>query len=121
MAWRRPAWTTALYTLLWVLLLALLPWWLGFPALLALAAVVLFLQHRLAPRHARLIRHALRWGLPGGLLALQHALGGDAFAWGAALLGALAGFTRLAGTRARADRAVGRHHRTAVAGLAGSG
>src|SRR5574337_108099 len=104
MAWRRPAWTTALYTLLWVLLLVLLPWWLGFPALLALAAVVLFLQHRLAPRHARLIRHALRWGLPGGLLALQHALGGDAFAWGAALLGALAGFTLLAGLEAWLDR-----------------
>jgi len=93
-----------LYTLLWVLLLALLPWWLGLPALLALAAAVALLAHRLAPGHAALIRRALRWGLPGWLFALQHALGGDAFAWGAALLGALAGYTLLAGLEAWLDR-----------------
>ncbi|HXD38647.1 MAG TPA: hypothetical protein VN624_18470 [Rhodanobacter sp.] len=104
MAWRRPAWMIVLYTLLWVLLLALLPWWLGLPALLALAAAVALLAHRLAPGHAALIRRALRWGLPGWLFALQHALGGDAFAWGAALLGALAGYTLLAGLEAWLDR-----------------
>lgn len=104
MAWRRPAWATALYTVLWVALLALLPWWLGLPALLGLAAAVLLLQRRLEPAHAGLIRHALRWGLPGWLLALQHALGGDALAWGAALLGALAGYTLLAGLEAWLDR-----------------
>lgn len=91
-------------TALWVLLLALLPWWLGLPALLALAAAVLLLQQRLAAPHAALIRHALRWGLPGGLFALQLALGGDAFAWGAALLGALVGYTLLAGLEAWLDR-----------------
>lgn len=101
---QRPAWTTVLYTILWAALLALLPWWLGLPALLALAAAVTLLQHRLSPRHATMIRRALRWGLPGWLLALQHALGGDAFAWGAALLGALAGYTLLAGLEAWLDR-----------------
>jgi hypothetical protein len=92
------------YTALWVLLLALLPWWLGLPALLALAAAVTLLQHRLAAPHAELIRRALRWGLPGWLFALQRALGGDAFAWGAALLGALVGYTLLAGLEAWLDR-----------------
>ncbi len=95
---------TVLYTLLWVLGLALLPWWLGLPALLALAAAVLLLQQRLEAAHAGLIRYALRWGLPGWLIALQHALGGDALAWGAALLGALAGYTLLAGLEAWLDR-----------------
>lgn len=88
----------------WVLLLALLPWWLGLPLLLALAAVVILLQQRLAARHAGLIRRALRWGLPGWLFSLQRTLGGDAFAWGAALLGALVGYTLLAGLEAWLDR-----------------
>lgn len=104
MAWRRPAWMTVLYTSWWVVALALLPWWLGLPALLALAAAVALLQARLQPSHAQLIRHALRWGLPGWLIALQRALGGDVFAWGAALLGALAGYTLLAGLEAWLDR-----------------
>ncbi len=104
MAWRRPAWMTVWYTLSWVLLLALLPWWLGLPMLLALAAAVWLLQHRLAPHHATLVRHALRWGLPGWLIALQHVLGGGVLAWGAALLGALAGYTLLAGLEAWLDR-----------------
>jgi len=88
----------------WLALLALLPWWLGLPLLLALAAVVTLLQYRLAREHAALIRRALRWGLPGVLFALQRALGGDAFAWGAALLGALTGYTLLAGLEAWLDR-----------------
>ncbi len=104
MAWRNPAWMTVLYTLLWALGLALLPWWLGLPALLALAAAVALLQQRLEARHIGLVRHALRWGLPGWLIALQRALGGDALAWGAALLGALAGYTLLAGLEAWLDR-----------------
>lgn len=84
--------------------LAFLPWWLGLPVLLALAAVVGLLEHRLTEAHARLIRRALRWGLPGLLFALQRRLGGDVFAWGAALLGALAGYTLLAGLEAWLDR-----------------
>lgn len=104
MARRRPAWMFVGYAALWVLLLALLPWWLGLPILLALAAAVLLLQQRLSAPHAGLIRHALRWGLPGWLFALQRALGSDAFAWGAALLGALVGYTLLAGLEAWLDR-----------------
>ena len=115
MARRRPAWTSAWYTLLWVVLLALLPWWLGLPALLAMAAAVLLLQHRLEASHAGLIRHALRWGLPGWLLALQRALGGDALAWGTALLGALAGYTLLSGLEAWLDRDLRRALATAAA------
>jgi len=101
---RWPGWNIVLPALAWLVLLALLPWWLGLPLLLALAAAVLLLQHRLAGEHAVLIRRAMRWGLPGVVLALQRALGGDAFAWGAASLGALAGFTLLAGLEAWLDR-----------------
>ncbi len=105
MARRRwPAWHAVLPRGVWLVVLALLPWWLGLPLLLSLAAVVTLLQHRLADEHAALIRHALRWGLPGVLFALQRTLGGDAFAWGAALLGALAGYTLLAGLEAWLDR-----------------
>ncbi|KRE85460.1 hypothetical protein ASG75_07665 [Rhodanobacter sp. Soil772] len=107
MAWRR-WWRGVLARAIWLALLALLPWWLGLPLLLALAAVVALLQHRLAVAHAALIRRALRWGLPGVLFALQQALGGDVFAWGAALLGALAGYTLLAGLEAWLDRALRR-------------
>ena len=88
----------------WLGLLALLPWWLGLPVLLALAALALLLEHHPNPAHVALIRRALRWGLPGMLLALQRSLGGDVFAWGAALLGALAGYTMLAGLEAWLDR-----------------
>ena len=35
MARRRPVWMIAGCTALWIVLLALLPWWLGLPALLA--------------------------------------------------------------------------------------
>ncbi len=101
---RWPGWYIVLPALAWMVALALLPWWLGLPLLFALVAVVLLLQHRLAGEHAALIRRGLRWGLPGVLFALQRALGGDAFAWGAALLGALAGYTLLAGLEAWLDR-----------------
>lgn len=102
---RWPGWNIVLPTLAWMAMLALLPWWLGLPLLFALAAAVLLLQLRLAGEHAALIRRGLRWGLSGVLFALQRALGGDAFAWGAALLGALAGYTLLAGLEAWLDRA----------------
>lgn len=97
-------WSALLPMLAWLVLLALLPWWLGLPLLLAQAAVLPLLQHRLAATHASLLRRGLRWGLPGVLLAVQRALGGDAFAWGAALLGALAGYTLLVGLEAWLDR-----------------
>lgn len=80
-----------------------MPWWLGLPLLLSLAAAAVLWQQRLAATHASLLRHALRWGLPGLLLSLQRFLGGMlgvAFA----LLGALAGYTLLAGLDAWLDR-----------------
>jgi hypothetical protein len=99
-----PRWKALLLAAAWTALLALLPWWLGLPLLLALAAAVLLLQYRLAVEHARLIRRSLRWGLPGVLFALQRALGGTVIAWGVALLGALVGYTLLAGLEAWLDR-----------------
>ncbi|KRE88680.1 hypothetical protein ASG87_08865 [Frateuria sp. Soil773] len=88
----------------WLVLLALLPWWLGLPLLLAIAAILLVSAERLGS-HAAMLRRGLRWGLAAALFALQRALGGDAFAWGAALLGGLAGYTLLAGLEAWLDRA----------------
>lgn len=87
-----------------MILLAVLPWWFALPVLLALAAAAGLLEHRLTEAHANMIRRALRWGLPGLLFALQRSLGGTVFGWGAALLGALAGYTLLAGLEAWLDR-----------------
>lgn len=105
----RPRW---LYGLLWLAWLALVPWWLGLPLLLAIVAALLIPTPRLTAQ-APMLRQALRWGLPGMLLALQRGLGGNALAWAVALLGALAGFTLLAGLEAWLDR--GRHRAGAIA------
>lgn len=99
----RPVWMDWLATAAWLAILASTPWWLGLPLLLSLAAAGLLLQQRLAARHATLIRHALRWGLPGLLLSLQRLFGG-ALGVAFALLGALAGYTLLAGMDAWLDR-----------------
>ena len=101
--WRPPEWQAVLPMLAWLAALALLPWWLGLPLLLALAAALL-LQLHWPVEHATLLRRALRWGLPGVMFALQRALGGGPFGLGAALLGALAGYTLLAGLEAWLDR-----------------
>jgi hypothetical protein len=101
--WRLPEWHAVLPMLAWLAALALLPWWLGLPLLLALAAALL-LQLHWPVEHARLLRRALRWGLPGVMFALQRALGGGPFGLGAALLGALAGYTLIAGLEAWLDR-----------------
>jgi hypothetical protein len=101
--WRAAAWLT---------LLAIVPWWLGLPLLLAIVVALLIPTPRLTSQ-LPMLRRALRWGLPGMLLSLQRELGGDALAWGAALLGALAGFTLLAGLEAWLDR--GQHRPGAVA------
>lgn len=90
--------------LAWLVLVALLPWWLGLPLLIALAGVALLLQARLHAAELRRLRRALRWGLPGFLLALVVALGADVLAWVMALVAALAGFTLLAGMDAWLDR-----------------
>jgi hypothetical protein len=76
----------------WTCVVAWLPWWMGLPlVLLAVVGAVLF--DRRIVHYAELCRRALRWGLPGLLFAVQRALGGDLIAWGAALLGALVGFS----------------------------
>ena len=96
----RAGWACALA---WLLALAVLPWWLGAPLLLAIGTGLLVAPDRLHG-HARLLRLSLRWGLPGVSFAVQRALGGDAFAWAMAWLGALVGYTLLAGLEAWLDR-----------------
>lgn len=88
----------------WLVLLAWLPWWLGLPMLLSLAAVALALQTRLDVANLQWIRRALRWGFPGLLAAIVRTLGGDVLAWVVALVAALAGFTLLAGLESWLDR-----------------
>lgn len=88
----------------WLVLVAALPWWLGLPLLIALAGVAMLLQTRLHAAELLLFRRALRWGLPGFLLAVLYALGGDVLAWVMTLVAALAGFTLIAGIEAWLDR-----------------
>ncbi|HEX5306764.1 MAG TPA: hypothetical protein VFW82_11830 [Dyella sp.] len=89
---------------LWLVALALLPWWLGLPLLLGLAGALLVGAERLQP-FTPTLRLALRWGLPGVVLALKRWLGGDALAWTIAAVAALVGFTLLAGLESWLDRA----------------
>lgn len=91
-AWRR--WPGRLPALAWLLLLAVLPWWLDLPLLAACTLALLWRGGPLAV-HASLLRLALRWGLPGLLLAVLRAFGADALAWLLTLLAALAGFSLL--------------------------
>ena len=56
---------------LWLVVLALLPWWLGLPLLLGIAAALLTGAERLHAFHGTL-RLALRWGVPGVALALAR-------------------------------------------------
>ncbi|HEX8778810.1 MAG TPA: hypothetical protein VF738_11905 [Rhodanobacter sp.] len=90
----RRRWLTWLPALAWLLLLAVLPWWLDLPLLLACAPALLW---RNGPLQAQepLLRCALRWGLPGLLLAILRAFRADALAWLLTLLAALAGFSLL--------------------------
>lgn len=92
---------------LWIGAFALPPWWLGLPLLLALAFGTALWATR---RHewALWCRRGLKWGLPGWLFALQRALGGDLLAWGAALLGALVGFSLVALLESLLDHRVSR-------------
>jgi hypothetical protein len=99
MRWRRQ-----IAFALWLVALALLPWWLGLPLLLGIAAALLVGAERLQP-FASMLRLALRWGLPGVVLALKRWLGGDALAWTIAAVAALVGFTLLAGLESWLDRA----------------
>lgn len=103
----------ALAVAAWIGLFAFPPWWLGLPFLLALVLGATLLAHR----HHELalwFRRGLKWGLPGWLLALQRALGGDVVAWGAALLGALVGFSLVALLESLLDHRVNRTPRAAA-------
>ncbi|HET6431720.1 hypothetical protein [Dyella sp.] len=91
----------------WLVLLAMLPWWLGLPLLLAGAAVLLIGVERLQDV-AGTVRLGLRWGLPGVVLALKRWLGDDALAWTIAAVAALVGFTLLAGLESWLDRGLRR-------------
>jgi len=97
----------------WTVLVALLPWWTGLPVLLLLVVgAVSFDQH--IAHYAELSRRGLRWGLPGWLFAMQRALGSDLLAWGAALLGALVGFSLVVLMESLLDRRVKRAPQAAV-------
>jgi hypothetical protein len=91
----------------WTCLVGLLPWWVGLPLLLLLAAGAIAFARRIG-QVAALCRRGLRWGLPGLLFAVQRGLGGDLVAWGAALLGALVGFSLVALMESLLDRRVRR-------------
>lgn len=108
-------WGPWLLAISWLALLALIPWWLGLPLLLSLTSILLLGVHGQPPQ-SHLLRAALRWGLPGVLLALAFALGGDGLAWAIALLGALAGFTLIAALEAWLDRELKRPAPAADAG-----
>jgi hypothetical protein len=98
------SWRSWLPAAAWLVLLGALPWWLGLPLLLAMAAVLLISAERLGAQQERW-RRGLRWGLPGLVFTVQRGLGGDALAWAVALVGALVGFTVLAGLESWLDRA----------------
>lgn len=88
--WRQRVLAVAL-----AMVLALLPWWSGVVLLVVLAVALVIADDRALPVTTRL-RLALRWGVPGMAFALQRALGGDALAWGVALLVMLTGYGLLA-------------------------
>lgn len=96
----------------WTCLVGLLPWWVGLPLLLLLAIGAVVFARRIGDV-AALCRRGLRWGLPGLLFAVQRGLGGDLVAWGAALLGALVGFSLVALMESLLDRRVRRVQHTA--------
>ena len=89
----------ALAGVIWMALLALLPWWLGLPLLLTTAMLLTLQIERLAALTPTLLL-SLRWGLPGVLVAVYRWLGGGGLGLTAALSGALAGFTLLAALEA---------------------
>lgn len=88
---RWPAWWRAI---VWAGLLACLPWWVGLPLLLGLAATQLAQLPRLQ-RYGHAIRLALRWGFAGLLVAGYRAFDGHALGLILILLAALAGFSLL--------------------------
>lgn len=89
----------------WTIVVALLPWWMGLPLWLLLVLGAVMFHHRIE-HYAELSRRGLYWGLPGVLFAAQRTLGGSLLAWGAALLGALVGYSLLALMESLLDRRI---------------
>ena len=87
-------WPALILAVAWGLLLALVPWWIGAPLLLALVIAQLTRAPRLQP-YSGVIRRALRWGFAGVSIASYRAFGGHALGLTFALLVALAGFSLL--------------------------
>jgi hypothetical protein len=94
LAAQRRRWPSLILAIAWALLLALVPWWIGAPLLFALVIAQLAHVPRLQ-HYSGVIRHALRWGFAGVLIASYRAFGGDALGFTFTLLVALAGFSLL--------------------------
>jgi len=99
---------------LWLIALALVPWWLGLPLLLGMAAALLAQVERLHAYQGRM-RLALRWGVPGVAIALGRGFAETeaALGWTVGAVAALAGFTLLVGLETWLDR-----HRRVVGAVA---
>ena len=91
---QRRRWPRLILAIAWTVLLALLPWWIGAPLLLALVIAQLTHVPRLQ-QYSGVMRRALRWGLAGVLVASYRAFGGHALGLTFTLLLALAGFSLL--------------------------
>lgn len=88
---RWPVWLPAM---VWMLLLACLPWWVGLPLLLACVATQAARLPRLQ-RYGGVLRRALRWGFAGLLVASYLAFGQHALGLTLTMLAALVGFSLL--------------------------
>jgi len=88
---RWPAWLLAIA---WAVLLGVMPWWAGLPLLLGLATIQLIRLPRLQ-RYHHVLRHALRWGFVGVLVASYRAFDNHGLGLTLAALAALAGFSLL--------------------------
>lgn len=94
LAAHRRRWPSLILAIAWALLLALMPWWIGAPLLLAFVIAQLTRVPRLQ-RYSCIIRRALRWGFAGVLIASYRAFGGHALGLTFTLLVALVGFSLL--------------------------
>lgn len=108
---RWPAW---LLVIAWMLLLACLPWWAGFPLWLALVAIQLAQLPRLQ-HYSGGLRRVLRWGLVGLLVACYGAFGHHALGLTLTMLAALAGFSLLVLLESWQDRKPQRNAAVAAA------
>jgi hypothetical protein len=92
-----------LLAIAWMVLLACLPWWMGLPWLLVLAAIQAARWSYLQP-YGDGLRRALRWGLAGLLIASYRAFGHHALGFTLTMLAALVGFSLLVFLESWQDR-----------------